>query len=165
MNSCNSTYRLRYWNISSGCLYSMNWPSCNSTYRLRYWNRYHAFLFMCMISVATVFTVYGIETLRVAILLWHISSIVATVLTVYGIETKFVFLIRSTKMIVATVLTVYGIETDIDVKAGAVVESCNSTYRLRYWNSKTSLISSTSFKWELQQYLPFTVLKPKSYTA
>ena len=37
--------------------------------------------------------------------------IVATVLTVYGIETKYFYLIYTAKPSVATVLTVYGIET------------------------------------------------------
>ena len=60
---------------------------------------------------------------------------VATVLTVYGIETinATLNLIREIKA-VATVLTVYGIETDtfkssITIKDGL---GCNSTYRLRY---------------------------------
>ena len=59
---------------------------------------------------------------------------VATVLTVYGIET----IIKSfgcDGMIVATVLTVYGIETRL------------------YNKLDPSLLT------ELQQYLPFTVLK------
>ena len=36
--SCNSTYRLRYWNSWSLWNYSQESRSCNSTYRLRYWN-------------------------------------------------------------------------------------------------------------------------------
>ena len=59
--------------------------------------------------VATVLTVYGIETNEVFI--WDILNlIVATVLTVHGIETIQVLEIHSEK-IVATALTVYGIET------------------------------------------------------
>ena len=59
---------------------------------------------------------------------------VATVLTVYGIETKSLHILTSTDF-VATVLTVYGIETTIaDITAT--------------WSTL------------LQQYLPFTVLKP-----
>ena len=37
--SCNSTYRLRYWNIRMRNLQNVLLWSCNSTYRLRYWNR------------------------------------------------------------------------------------------------------------------------------
>ena len=56
---------------------------------------------------------------------------VATVLTVYGIETVFkVFIIAF--YFVATVLTVYGIETEETAKKFVFVSSCNSTYRLRY---------------------------------
>ena len=39
-------------------------------------------------TVATVLTVYGIETVAVARIRDHIRLLVATVLTVYGIETK-----------------------------------------------------------------------------
>ena len=84
-------------------------------------------------SVATVLTVYGIETVssgRISLS----SSYVATVLTVYGIET-----IRDTAnrilnlQAVATVLTVYGIET-IEINASIIFlpRCCNSAYRLRY---------------------------------
>ena len=65
--------------------------------------------------------------------------IVATVLTVYGIETcSRVFFVETVQPIVATVLTVYGIET----------------FRV-FWFLVGWFIG-------LQQYLPFTVLKPNS---
>ena len=59
---------------------------------------------------------------------------VATVLTVYGIETplidKDLALLRSS---VATVLTVYGIETPSKPRQIRFsLSCCNSTYRLRY---------------------------------
>ena len=85
-------------------------------------------------TVATVLTVYGIETLNFLLLLNHADKDVATVLTVYGIETStnnpgnifiswlqqylpftvlkhraLVITVRTFE--VATVLTVYGIET------------------------------------------------------
>ena len=60
--------------------------------------------------VATVLTVYGIETIKIDIQSFSIY-LVATVLTVYGIETY-----TSKKPLagnlVATVPTVYGIETE-----------------------------------------------------
>ncbi len=61
---------------------------------------------------------------------------VATVLTVYGIETTVHVCTPFGIIKVATVLTVYGIET----------------------KSANPFISASSLK--LQQYLPFTVLKP-----
>ena len=61
---------------------------------------------------------------------------VATVLTVYGIETDLLVVDILVISYVATVLTVYGIET----------------YR-GFFNVDMGLLS-------LQQYLPFTVLKP-----
>ena len=60
--------------------------------------------------VATVLTVYGIETQWIELLLGFLYRLVATVLTVYGIETLPVW--PSVESLhVATVLTVYGIET------------------------------------------------------
>ena len=59
---------------------------------------------------------------------------VATVLTVYGIETFFSFYkFNHAHYFVATVLTVYGIETyQIYVWHTLFLPCCNSTYRLRY---------------------------------
>ena len=107
-------------------------------------------------AVATVLTVYGIETIISTLVpkcyiklqqslpftvlklntLWmkiHMLSSVATVLTVYGIETAQSSAESASFITVATVLTVYGIETlkllNNDL---AMPSSCNSPYRLRY---------------------------------
>ena len=59
---------------------------------------------------------------------------VATVLTVYGIETCISLPMIAIWHKVATVLTVYGIETFSREVAlyDILLGSCNSTYRLRY---------------------------------
>ena len=57
---------------------------------------------------------------------------VATVLTVYGIETLFFKRKTFLTLLVATVLTVYGIETGSRDRADTYVDGCNSAYRLRY---------------------------------
>ena len=59
---------------------------------------------------------------------------VATVLTVYGIETNTTFDGSIFLGRVATVLTVYGIETSHQIERPTYVirACCNSTYRLRY---------------------------------
>ena len=63
------------------------------------------------VGVATVLTVYGIETIGFNTSGDSINQ-VATVLTVYGIETRICTPTRgNTYGSVATVLTVYGIET------------------------------------------------------
>ena len=59
--SCNSTYRLRYWNVIENLDCSQRIARCNSTYRLRYWNLIHPYT-LPNVSVATALTVYGIET-------------------------------------------------------------------------------------------------------
>ena len=45
-----------------------------------------------------------------------------------------------------------------------LILSCNSTYRLRYWNSGTTRSKPDNSDW-LQQYSPFTVLKPTFLTT
>ena len=62
---------------------------CNSTYRLRYWNFLKSYTVEAVVDrVATVPTVYGIETLKQLHWIDHIVyEWVATVPTVYGIET------------------------------------------------------------------------------
>ena len=106
-----------------------------------------------VVQVATVLTVYGIETsayrlqpysnqqlqqclpFTVLKLEWkffilRVWTIVATVLTVYGIETN-----QGTHPhfhnYVATVLTVYGIETSSMLRLSPMIlfACCNSTYR------------------------------------
>ena len=115
-----------YWLSRTRC--------CNSTYRLRYWNSSCSkLLSISHLKVATVLTVYGIETIIIFWLIHSISS-VATVLTVYGIETIYLLI---------NITISYHL-------------SCNSTYRLRYWNSNTI---ESPYALSLQQYLPFTVLK------
>ena len=91
-----------------------------------------------IILVATVLTVYGIETSQFLPPGIDYLAIVATVLTVYGIETykNNIVTINRNNIVVATVLTVYGIET----------------YNTRWFNKRL-------FYCRLQQHLPFTVLK------
>ena len=114
IQSCNSTYRLRYWNPSG--IRSLMSPvnSCNSTYRLRYWNQYCNWCYWMEIQCSCNST-YRLRywNLRENTPPWRVPSLpVATVLTVYGIETSFlIFLILRNLFL-----------------------SCNSTYRLRYWN-------------------------------
>ena len=61
--------------------------------------------------VATVLTVYGIETAHIMYVYVVQLLHVATVLTVYGIETIGLAPQGTLRQEVATVLTVYGIET------------------------------------------------------
>ena len=136
-------------------------------------------------AVATVLTVYGIETLqmrnrclRIDVLLQQYlpftvlklihgekstyKSKVATVLTVYGIETGCTTSQCTPNTSVATVLTVYGIETFPLM----ICVSFNKSQWLQQYLPFTvlkhlfsSLLFFFCFIFRLQQYLPFTVLK------
>ena len=165
---------------------------CNSTYRLRYWNATRIVLIDIIIYLLQQYLPFTVLKLTdYLICLISVICSVATVLTVYGIETG-VDLRRNFRLrcfFVATVLTVYGIET---MRSHRVRPSgllcCNSTYRLRYWNllshrdvldhrHRTVATVLTvygietqyqyhrmSLVYKLQQYLPFTVLKPSVST-
>ena len=134
--SCNSTYRLRYWNIppqyvwrNSGVLQQyLPFTVLKLIFYWRFDNTRSNF-------VATVLTVYGIETgsyheihhqsswscnSTYRLRYWNYCFVlncyfhdflVATVLTVYGIETALMPTAPMPTSFVATVLTVYGIET------------------------------------------------------
>ena len=109
---CNSTYRLRYWNVSSTSRKDKNSSGCNSTYRLRYWNFHISRNFLLLLWMVCCNSTYRLRY-------WNRNS----------------FLIIISPDSVATVLTVYGIETrTITTTLGQPLYSCNSTYRLRYWN-------------------------------
>ena len=84
--------------------------------------------------VATVLTVYGIETVKEELINSKSDKSVATVLTVYGIETTITIIIcLIIDGDVATVLTVYGIETlTLSIFGYFSSYRCNSPYRLRY---------------------------------
>ena len=142
LSSCNSTYRLRYWNVNRSSCYG-------------YDHRY---------PVATVLTVYGIETIKILLTIdssnkarlqqylpftvlkpFHFFrfaeritfSMLQQYLPFTVLKQSYLRLQRWILfLLVATVLTVYGIETGV---------------------------GSRIFSWfchdELQQYLPFTVLK------
>ena len=112
---------------------------------------------------------------------------VATVLTVYGIETKFqtqplekinccnsTYRLRYWNYDIILEITFEfdrGCNSTYRLRywnirmrnlQNVLLWSCNSTYRLRYWNTQFTPSIGVSLK--LQQYLPFTVLKP-SYTV
>ena len=132
-------------------------------------------------TVATVLTVYGIETLddvrRILVHLrrnstyrlryWNVllESLqdffwVATVLTVYGIETIEDTIILTYNQTVATVLTVYGIETvpntTMNQRRGGESQQYLPFTVLKLVKAH---IINTYFNFKSQQYLPFTVLK------
>ena len=114
---CNSTYRLRYWNLPPSQIDSqMLSIRCNSTYRLRYWNHFGHPSTDPKLNVATVLTVYGIETS------WHyrIFAILFQKLQQYLPFT----VLKLSKLLGIIVITL----------------CCNSTYRLRYWNQRWLLL-------------------------
>ena len=86
--------------------------------------------------VATVLTACGIETSPPPNLVVSFNGMVATVLTACGIETPLRNNSNWPQIFVATVLTACGIETwDLSITFPYSSLSCNSAYRLRYWNS------------------------------
>ena len=72
-------------------------------------------MLLCQDCVATVPTVYGIETMTYWAWCEVKRQAVATVPTVYGIETPLLMPLHDMSSWVATVPTVYGIETLLKV--------------------------------------------------
>ena len=136
--SCNSTYRLRYWNlpplyiplyinhvatvlpacgietITAVNSYRHVQFCCNSTYRLRYWNCHDDYHNCCcdLFFVATVLTACGIETLAI--------NRYCYLLTWMGCNST--YRLRYWNYLTFNILLI------------DLFDSCNSTYRLRYWN-------------------------------
>ena len=110
--SCNSTYRLRYWNLMN-YMVPLKWLHwcCNSTYRLRYWNR------AILVAPKAFVSLRCNSTYRLRY--WNMYQLLV------GIRIE---------QHVATVLTACGIETWFFHYQPSIYLSCNSTYRLRYWN-------------------------------
>ena len=109
---------------------------CNSTYRLRYWNLQETYIsYSSFHSVATALTVYGIETNFCALFMEEKIMNVATALTVYGIETEpKLFLIERISSRCNSTYRLRYWNTTMCYMCQRVLFSCNSTYRLRYWN-------------------------------
>ena len=112
-------------------------------------------------AVATVLTVYGIETRYVQGDTSYQRFKVATVLTVYGIETtsKIEPFLASNFLYVATVLTVYGIETLKEGQIWTDKDTEVATVLTVYGIETHGWYSVLHFELQLQQSLPFTVLK------
>ena len=119
--SCNSTYRLRYWNDTRYRKARNTYMCCNSTYRLRYWNFPRIKIQDGdTLSVATVLTVYGIET--------EVHQ--DPPYSYGGLQQYLPF----------TVL-----KQEYRTAYWAWKEGCNSTYRLRYWNVMSCVILFSSY--------------------
>ena len=107
---------------------------CNSPYRLRYWNEIKAEEVSAEDLVATVLTVYGIET----------ASLRRTASIFSSLQQSLPFTVLKLNFNV------------ISLRSNS--NRCNSPYRLRYWNGLETVQAYMSMS-VLQQSLPFTVLK------
>ena len=130
---------LQYWNLVLTCFF-LRMMSCNSAYRLRYWNnQITAPSTIASINQLQQHLLFTVLKLNICFQFIWMKNIVATVLTVYGIETPpRIFhpyngykrcnstyrlrywnlkykLINCSRCSVATVLTVYGIETPVNM--------------------------------------------------
>ena len=134
---CNSTYRLRYWNMPLINSNLVSPASCNSTYRLRYWNLSERWpVAQITIAVATVLTVYGIETLH-----WcqppeeHTYKLQQylpfTVLKLNKVLQSWEDILSCNSTYRLRYWNIYSSDCDVERE---IIARCNSTYRLRYWN-------------------------------
>ena len=84
--------------------------------------------------VATVLTVYGIETMMLGYCGKYKELMLQQYLPFTVLKPDFIVLYTPVRSLVATVLTVYGIETNnFSIILHLLLRiRCNSTYRLRY---------------------------------
>ena len=181
LSRCNSTYRLRYWNtknIKPSVSKSDPVATALTVYGIE---TSHWWPFSLDFLVATALTVYGIETVCDFVIscvsqeccnstyrlrYWNVKILAKGAIICLPLQQHLPFTVLKHDQsfvqdlthfyIVATALTVYGIETRYLVNAvNHAFPSCNSTYRLRYWNC-SCLIRNVCFE-KLEQYLPFIV--------
>ena len=162
--------------------------SCNSAYRLRYWNVIIDIRVSIGIkSVATVLTACGIETKHFPYGFSRQFDLVATVLTACGIETLYILDVSLKDFLLQQCLPLAVLKrSNTSRRERRVVTSCNSAYRLRYWNilshffqrrnvSVATVLTACGIEtwvypnWSfntnmLQQCLPLAVLKPSGYS-
>ena len=108
---------------------------CNSTYRLRYWNPLSA----SPLSNLTV-------------LQQHLPFTVLKLISEANVCELSVYSCNSTYRLR------YWNPINLNYALPHQEQRCNSTYRLRYWNQNTRKLFLANFL-QLQQHLPFTVLK------
>ena len=111
------------------------------------------------------FTVYGLRFSKTSF--WNRLNTgfpdpaVATVLTACGIET--VKRWKEVQPLISCCNSTYRLRywnsTVVNDAVSIGHNSCNSTYRLRYWNLKLAMLHLQECSQELQQYLPLAVLK------
>ena len=187
---CNSTYRLRYWNLDIDIVKEVFcFTRCNSTYRLRYWNKpwlfglrspnlkLQQYFPLAVLKLLEIVGTRGTEVfslqqylplavLKLIIIIIRCRIIMSSCNSTYRLRYwNNANLIPSsdTPRSVATVLTACGIETWLTLTASVSFSPrrCNSTYRLRYWNLNVGRGTVRSIL--LQQYLPLAVLKLGRY--
>ena len=110
-------------------------------------------------SVATVLTVYGIETASILSRTGcNLGDLVATVLTVYGIETMWAGTCRRTIFMLQQYLPFTVLK--LTISRNNSIESDTLQQYLPFTVLKPTILVSIDYDAiKLQQYLPFTVLK------
>ena len=120
---------------------------CNSTYRLRYWNEGLFELAMLRNDRLQQYLLFTVLKQATPKDFCSLADSVATVLTVYGIETsvtsctfKPVMELQQYLPFTVLKLTFYSWNNLVNLT------SCNSTYRLRYWNFRLiSILNSNGY--------------------
>ena len=134
---------------------------CNSPYRLRYWNgleTVQAYMSMSVLQQSLPFTVlkHFIATLHAVGKFNALQqSLPFTVLKPFWFLTVFAYSLKLLQQSLPFTVLKLALSNCCNAPRSS---SCNSPYRLRYWNLASSIYSLYLF-FKLQQSLPFTVLK------
>ena len=162
--SCNSAYRLRYWNkfcnrcwnsllrivatVLTACgietmsirnLIKQKAARCNSAYRLRYWNTCNTLnlLLVGSMNVATVLTACGIETKgfwRTFEFFYYLLQQCLPLAVLKHSNDLYTHSVKIKSLQQCLPLAVLKQTTSDFCIVAANKICCNSAYRLRYWN-------------------------------
>ena len=137
--------------IETAVIGSNDWRgySCNSTYRLRYWNEQGKRIKTAVLCFNVLLQQYlplaVLKQLFKHMLTYSFSSKLQQYLPLAVLKHRQKTWMLSCHFVpVATVLTACGIETKNIFMWRTKIQSCNSTYRLRYWNSKMAFATRRS---------------------
>ena len=143
---CNSTYRLRYWNtLLFTTRFAHDFRSSKNIYYLRYWNSMNVWLS------------YSGTRLQQHMVCAEGGEATESNSTMRSTYLKYLNEVKEKRSSLSN--RAYRIQywNRVIRNCTPAFLGCNSTYRLRYWNPKSNF-GYLDFL-ELQQPLPFTVLK------
>ena len=150
ISSCNSAYRLRYWNSSPSSWNSPSSSSCNSTYRLRYWNCKPIALFLwpnaAELQQCLPFTVLKLTHNQCRSITCSIFIKLQQCLPFTVLKLKYISAFANDSFWLQQYLPFTVLKPLKLISDRSQSDRCNSTYCLQYWNGISFKVTSCFIK-------------------